>query len=112
MVDELAPLHEHERPAPVRSQPLPGEAHDLVGDCPDLVGKQVSVGGGLPDPEKCWRKPRIQGNRSRLLEFMESSSSPALPSLVLLCPTFYVAVIPRRVVSGLAPEEPGRERPG
>lgn len=56
VVDELAPLHEHEGPALVGGQPLLGEAHDLVGDGPDLVGKEVSVRGGL------WTlKPRTQG---------------------------------------------------
>lgn len=39
MVNELAPLHEHEGPAPVGCQPLPGEAYNLVGYSPDLEGK-------------------------------------------------------------------------
>ena len=58
MVDELAPLHKHEGPAPVRGQPVAGEVHNQVGDSPDLVGR---YGPGLIIPTRCWTNPDPEG---------------------------------------------------
>lgn len=72
MINELAPLHEHEGPALVRGQPLIGEAHNLVGDSPDLWGNKVSKGAWTADLQGAGANPGLRGVQQRpLLELME-----------------------------------------
>jgi hypothetical protein len=70
VIDELAPLHEHERALLVWSQLLGGEAHDGVGDCTSLRDKERQGSPGSPRlpqlglaPSARWCSPGAQESR-------------------------------------------------